>query len=413
MELLHVASLEKAREMLMDRSRDFVLKTERISVRDACGRVLAAAVRSGEDVPSFSRSTVDGYAVFAEDTHGATESIPAFLNVVEEIVMGKSPEKKIARGQCSYVPTGGMLPDGANAVVMVEQTELLDEATTAVYGTVAPGQNVIRKGEDVKKDAILLERGSRLSAPQLGVLAGAGVEQVEVFCPVRAVIFSTGDELIPPGQSVLPGQVYDINSYTLMAAGMEMGMEIVKVRSLPDRYDEIRAAVKDAMGRADIVLTSGGSSKGKKDMTSKIFEELASPGVFVHGLAVRPGKPTILATDDETGTILAGLPGHPSAALMIMEQTIGWYLRERMGIAEPVPVYAAITTNLANMPGRTSFQPVELFRENGALYARPILGKSGLISPMCRADGYIILERANEGVAKGEQVAVYRFAART
>lgn len=407
MELLHVYSLEEARALLSERAAAAPFGVERLGLAEAAGRVLAEDVTAAADIPAFARSTVDGYALRSADTHGCTESIPAFLDILEEIQIGRPAAHRVTPGTCAYVPTGGMLPEGADAVVMVEYCENLDERTVSVGAPAAAGENVIRAGEDIQAGRPLLPRGTRLGAAQIGALAAAGAAEVSVIKPPRVWVLSTGDELARPGQPLKPGQVYDINTRAVAAAAEKLGFAVTCTRALPDSYEEIRGAVREGMANADIVILSGGSSKGKKDMTGQILDELASPGVFVHGLAVKPGKPTILAWDKPSRTILAGLPGHPAAALMVFQQIFGWYWRQRAGERERPAAYAALETNLPGAGGKTTFYLVELLEGPEGLAARPILGKSGLITPMAVADGYIRIDRNREGLRQGTAVAVY------
>ena len=407
MELLHVYSLEEARALLLECTAAAPFGTEIIGLPEAAGRVLAEDITAAENIPAFARSTVDGYAVRSADTHGCTESIPVFLDILEEIQIGRAAARRVTPGACAYVPTGGMLPEGADAVVMVEYCENLDEGTVAVGSPAAAGQNVIQAGEDIRAGRPLLPRGTRLGGAQIGALAAAGVAEASVVKPPTVWVLSTGDELVRPGRPLKPGQVYDINTFALAAAAEKLGFAVTHTRALPDSYREIHGAVREGMAKADIVILSGGSSKGKKDMTGRILDELASPGVFVHGLAVKPGKPTILAWDEPSRTILAGLPGHPAAALMVFQQIFGWYWRQRTGERERPAAHAALETNLPGAGGKTTFCLVELLEGAEGLVARPILGKSGLITPMAVADGYIRIERNCEGLRQGATVAVY------
>ncbi len=407
MELLQVHTLEDARGMLLDCAAALPFGEELLPLDQCAGRVTARAVTAPEDIPAFPRSTVDGYAVRASETHGATESIPVFLDVLEEVSIGHPAKCRLTPGKCAYVPTGGMLPEGADAVVMVEYCEALDERTMAVGASVAAGQNVVQPGEDIAAGRVLLERGERLTAARIGALAAAGAACVPVVRPPVVRIVSTGDELVRPGLPLLPGQVYDINTHALSAAAKSLGFALEGTCTLPDEEGRLRACVREGMERANIVLLSGGSSKGKKDMTSRIFDGLARPGVFVHGLAVKPGKPTILAWDRDTRTLLAGLPGHPAAALIVFQQLFGWLWRERTGERERPLASAVLETNLPGAAGRTTFCPVELTEGEGGLTARPILGRSGLITPLARADGYIRIDRNCEGLRQGAAVAVY------
>ena len=409
MRLLQVDTLGQAREKLLTAAGSLEPETERVSLEDAAGRILAEDIRTREDIPAFRRSSVDGYAVCYRDTAGATESIPVFLEIVEEIQIGYPAKKKIVPGTCAYVPTGGMIPEGADAMVMVEYCELFDEKHVAICNSAAFGSFVVNVGEDAQAGELLLKRGTRIGPAQAGVLAAAGVDPVSVYVPWRVTILSTGDELIPVGQRPGPGQVRDINTWALQAYVQECGMKTVKMAALADDEKLLGESVREALPASDLILISGGSSQGKKDKTNDILDEVSQGGVFTHGLALKPGKPTILGFDGRTETLLAGLPGHPVAALTVFQLLVAWLWREKTGQIQPVQTTARMKTNLASAPGKTTCLLVRLNWENDGYAAEPILGKSGLITTMAQADGYVMVDLNREGLKNGEQVPVYRF----
>lgn len=292
-------------------------------------------------------------------------------------------------------------------MVMVEYTEMLDKVTVAVNESVPVGASIVHRGDDAGIGDVLLRRGTVLGAAQIGTLAACGIAEVPVICPLKVWILSTGDELVVPGMPLERGQVYDINTYALAGAAKKMGLQVIGTAHLEDDHDVIREACRKAMAEADLVLTSGGSSKGKKDMTAVILDELCTPGVFVHGLAVKPGKPTILSVDENTQTLMAGLPGHPAAALMVFCEIIGWFWRELTGQEEKILTMAPMEENLPGAPGKTTCQLVQLVATDQGPVVRPVFGRSGLITPMTRADGYIRIGRNAEGLKKGEMTTVY------
>lgn len=408
MKLLKVDVLAKAREKLLEHVEDCLFETEQVGLRDALSRVLAKPVLAGEAIPPFRRSSVDGYAVRCADVGGASESVPAFLKVIGEVCLGESTPLAVGPGQCVYVPTGGMLPAGADAMVMVEYCEAFSAAEIAVYTSVAAGAGVVQAGEDMKEGEAVLPAGRRLRPQDIGALAALGKTEICVYRPWRVTILSTGDELIEPSVKPKPGQIRDINTYGLCAQAEQEGMKITACHIVPDVREELEKRIAEAKETSDLIVISGGSSQGKKDMTAEVVEELSSDGVFTHGLAMKPGKPTILGYDRESHTILAGLPGHPAAAMMVFEEVLLWFYRERTGQTGRIPVTATIETNVAGAPGRRTCQMVRLDRNDaGEVKAIPIFGKSGMITTLTKADGYLIMEENQEGLKAGEVVFVH------
>ena len=409
MEFLKVDSVQAAREKLLGSTGAWLGAREHVPLQLAPGRILAEDVFAGEDVPAFRRSTVDGYAVCSADTAAAGEGVPAFLSVAGQVEMGCAAHFSIAGGQCAEVATGGMLPGGADAVLMVEYTEPFGEGGIAVYGSVSNGENVVQIGDDAQANSLLLRRGKRILPKDIGALVAVGVTQLSVYRKPRLSIISTGDELIEPGRAPLPGQVRDINTGALTALAQGNGLEVASTAVLPDDEHALEAAIREAIRHSDIVAVSGGSSQGKKDMTRALFDKVAAPGVFTHGLAVKPGKPTILGCDDATRTVLVGLPGHPVAALMMFELLVVWLLREVTGCPPPPGIPARLTCNVAGAPGKLSCWPVQLTWDGECYTARPIFGKSGLITTLASADGYFTSERDTEGLSAWQTVLVHLF----
>ena len=407
MKLWKVDTLQAAREKLLAAASAKPPEREKVSVAHSIGRILAADLGSTEEIPGFRRSTVDGYAVAAADTQGVTESVPVFLDIVEEIRMGTAPVHRLHPGQTAYVPTGGMLPEGADAVVMVEYCEKFTEHSIAVYDALSPGRNVVAAGEDIAAGQVFLTGGTRIRAQEVGALSAAGVDRPEVFRPWRITIISTGDELVDAADVPKPGQVRDVNTYALSAAACQCGFEVVETTVIKDAEAKLQQVVAAAMQTSDVVVVSGGSSQGEKDHTAQVLDRLASPGVFTHGIALKPGKPTILGYDEESGTVLAGLPGHPVAALLTFELLLGWLYRRLTGQRDPETIPAAITENVPAAGGKTTCLPVKLKRCGSGRYtAEPVFGKSGLITSLTKADGYMMMDVNQEGLKAGERVQV-------
>lgn len=407
MDLLKVDTLESARKKLLERFGGKPLATRCIPIEQALGRTLAEDLISKESVPSFRRSTVDGFAVKAKDTYGATENMPVLLDILEDVPMGFPAVTTISNGCCAYVPTGGMIPEGADAMVMLEYTEMFDSQSIAVYSPVSTGKNVVHIGEDMPESTLFLKAGTVIGAGEIGTMAAAGVTDVHVYVPYRISIISTGDELVEIHRKPHAGQVRDINTHVLKALSEKYGYEINDISVLKDDEDIIREKLRENMQSSHIIVISGGSSKGRKDMTARLINEVASPGVFVQGLALKPGKPTILGYDKENAALFAGLPGHPVAAMAVFELLIGWLLKKRMYHPEPFTLSARMETNFASAPGKTTYLLVKLLQADDGLIARPILGKSGLITTMTQADGYTLVDLNKEGLNAGEEIQVH------
>ena len=414
MKLLKVDTIEEAREKLIRCVKPWPLKTENITLAaiaimsGSAARVLAGDLHASSGIPGFRRATVDGYAVLAQDTAAAGESIPVFLKQAGTVQMGKPAGFSIKSGECAYVPTGGMLPEGADAVVMVEYCEAA-AGNIAVYDAAAAGAGMAEAGEDVKKGGLLLRRGALIRPQEAGALAAAGITKVPVFVPPKLFIISTGDELVPPDQEPGPGEIRDINTSALRALASKRGYQVVMSRVLTDDEEHLKTTVAEAMGSSDVVIISGGSSQGEKDMTAAIIDGEAEPGVFTHGLALKPGKPTILGWDEESKTLLAGLPGHPVSAMLVFELLLGWLVDRLFGRAPPFPIPALLSCNVPGSPGKTVCQPVILKYNENACYAEPVFGKSGMITTLTQADGYFIINLNREGINKGENVLVHLF----
>ena len=409
MELLKVDTLEAAREKLLTAVGENWITSKFVSLNEALDCVLAEDIYGKVNIPDFRRSMVDGYAVIAKDTMGAGESLPVFLKVIGDVGMGETADCIITPGTCAYVPTGGMIPDGADACVMVEYCEHFDSEEIAVYQATSVGRHVVDIGEDSKKGELLFKKGTKLRPQEIGALSAEGFTEVKVFAPVKISIISTGDELVAPGGNISKGQIFDINTSALSALSVKHGFEVVSTATVKDQYELLKEAIVQAKEESDLVVVSGGSSKGKKDMTALLIDELANPGVFTHGLALKPGKPTILGADTESRTLMVGLPGHPVAAMAVFEMMLVWLKRKLTCESEKGLVPAVLSGNVPGAPGRQTLLFVELEQSEDGYIAKPIFGKSGLMSTMTRADGYTTIEMLQEGLKSGEKVWVHTF----
>lgn len=382
------------------------VRVERIATADALGRVLAEQLTSPQDLPEFPRSTVDGYAVAAADTYGATPGLPAFLTVVGEVPMGQAAALSIGPGEAALVHTGGMIPPGADAVVMIENTQRVDANNIEVFQPVAEGQSVVQVGEDIRCGQPILAPGHRLRPQDIGGLLALGITVIAVAAPPVVGILSTGDEVVPPDQPTQPGQVRDINSYSLAALAERAGARAIRYGIIPDQRDALEAAAKRAVQECDIVVFSAGSSVSYRDMTADVINELGAPGVLVHGVSVKPGKPTILAVCD--GKAVFGLPGNPVSAMVIFDLFITPAICALLGTSAPpqTKVSARLARNLASDTGREDYVQVRLEQRDGELWAVPVLGKSNLIYTLVNAGGVVKIPLDSNGVRAGEWVTV-------
>lgn len=384
--------------------------SEIVEIKRALGRVLAQAVTAPHPLPPFDRSTVDGYAVQAADTYGASQTLPAYLKLVGEVKMGAVAGIQLRAGQAAVVHTGGMIPDGADAVVMLEDSQHSAEDEIEVVKPVAIGQNVLQTGEDVNTGDEVLAAGSRLRPQEIGGLVALGMTQIPVVQQPRVGILSTGDEVVSPHSQPGPGQVRDINSYTLAALATRLGGRPILHGIIPDRYDELLSAVSAAYAEDDIIVITAGSSVSERDMTATVIGELGEPGVLVHGVSIKPGKPTILAVVD--GKPVIGLPGNPVSALIIAGLFLPPLLCRLMGVAPNLrqpATHAKLTINVASEAGREDYLPVRLITSDDGILAEPVFGRSNLIFTLVRADGLVRIPPESTGLAAGSHVRVDLF----
>ncbi len=379
---------------------------ETVGLDRALGRVLAREIRAAQFVPGFDRSTVDGYALRGADTFGCSESIPALLTCEGAVEMGKEPAFAVGPYQCAAIPTGGALPEGADAVQMVEHTEDYGGGEIGIVKSVPPGANLIFKGDDVKPGDLVLPKGRRLEPQDVGALAALGVTQVPVVPRLRMGLISTGDELVPPEQDPGPGQVRDVNGPLVAALLAQAGAEAVPLGIVPDREELLREAMEKALETCDCVVLSGGSSVGEKDAACRVMASLGE--VLCHGVAMKPGKPTLLGKAG--GKPILGLPGHPVAALFTAKLFLIPLLARLEGRtwAERT-VSARLAQTVPANHGRAQYTGVTLEEKPDGLWAVPIWGKSGLITTLAGADGFFCVPRDREGIPAGESVEVSLF----
>ena len=380
---------------------------EQVATAAALGRVVARAIQSPEALPAFSRSTVDGYAVHARDTYGASETLPAYFTLVGESPMGRAPDFVLASGQAALIHTGGMLPDGADAVVMLEYSQPSRPGEIELLRAVAPGENVLLAGEDVRVGEEVLPAGTLLRPAEIGGLMALGLTQVSVSRSPVVAVLSTGDELVPPAQIPAAGQVRDINSYTLSALIQKHGGQPRRFDLVPDSAGALRSALRTALDNSDLVVITAGSSASTRDLTAAVIAEMGEPGVLVHGVNVKPGKPTILAVCD--GIPVIGLPGNPVSALVIAGLFVVPVLERLLGLpaGRPRPALPArLSVNIPSQAGREDYVPVRLNPSDSGLAAEPVFYKSNLIFNLARADGLVCIPADATGLPAGAEVEV-------
>ena len=402
MKFLKLDDIENVHEKITNSDGRISSKTTIVPIENAHYKELACDIISSDNVPNFVRSTVDGYAVKSSDVNTASDINPIFLTKIQDIEIGQATDFEIANNQCAAIPTGAMLPKGADAALMIEYTEKFSDDNIAIYKGCAVGENIVTVGEDVLKGDVVLKKGTLLKPKDIGVLAALGIANVLVYAPLTVTIISTGDELVPIDEPNLPfGKVRDINTYALQAQMLERDFIIDSTIVIKDQEELLKQALEKSKKTSDIVLVSGGSSKGEKDISAKIINMVANPGVCTHGLAISPGKPTIIGKDSTTNTLFVGLPGHPKAAMLVLEALLGNYHK--------IKIPATLTVNVAGALGKRTFLPCVVDNLDTYCVVTPILGKSGLIATLSAANGYFIIPRDTEGLYKGDIVWVYMF----
>jgi molybdopterin molybdotransferase len=367
---------------------------------------------ASEDLPERARSTVDGYAVQAADSFGASDSIPALFTVVGAVEMGALSDLLIGSGQSAYIPTGGFLPSGADAVVMVEYTNRVDQASIEVTRPVTSGANVLSQGEDVETGEVIVSAGEPLRPQDLGLLAALGINSVCVYRQAKVAVISTGDEVVPIDRKPKPGQIRDANGYSISALVRAAGAIPIPFEIVPDDAGMLRTTLADALAQTDVVVLSGGSSVGMRDLMVEVVSVFPGAEVLAHGIAIRPGKPTLLARYGEKA--IFGLPGHPVSALIVAMIFLSPFLRYIQGCSlEKGPLgnhtRATLAVSMHSTIGMEDYIRVRLERTaDGDYVARPVFGKSSMLSTMARANGVIVVPAQAEGLVEGAAVDVIR-----
>lgn len=404
-EFFKVTDLEDVFELIRQFPR---MGAEEIPLTDAHGRVLADDLVSEFDLPDFSRSIVDGYAVQGSSTFGASDGNPAFLTVVGAIDMGKPPGFTIGSGQAAKIPTGAMLPEGADTVVMIEHTDAIDDTTIEAFRSVAPGQNIVGIGEDFQKGERILPCGFKIRPQEAGLLAALGIQTVRVYKRPLIGIISTGDEIVPLDQTPDLGQIRDTNTYTLSGLIKEFGGVPVPYGIVKDNFDALYETAARGIEECDMLLVSGGSSVGTRDFTIEVISAFSDADVLVHGISISPGKPTILAKVKDKP--FWGLPGHVVSAMIVFSQVVRPFIEKACGLQprtlKQLTIKARLNRNISSAQGRVDYIRVRLLHKDEDVWVEPILGKSALINTMVKADGLIEVGRNIEGLDQGTTVEV-------
>jgi len=403
-----LVSFDEAKQIISENFSPKPVGKEAISLEHALNRVLAEDIVAPIDVPPFDRSTVDGYAVRAQDTFGADEDSPVTLKLCGRIKIGEPPKITIKRGTTAEIVTGAVLPLGADAVVMLENT-VEKEGIVMVHTSVSKGENVMQAGSDIGKGETVLRKGQSLTAHEIGVLAALGITKVTAYKRPRVAIISTGAEIIEPGKPLAMGKIYDINAHALSAAVLECGGEPLNLGIVEDESHKIEEALEKALGTADLVVTSGGVSVGPTDVIPKVLNTMGEPGVIVHGIAIKPGKPATMAVID--GKPVFSLPGNPASALLVFHLFVRPVLFGMAGrpMEQLKTLRALAATRMFAARGRRTFVTVRLTKdETGKLVASPVpSGLSGAITTLSKADGFIEIREDQQFIDEGEEVVVH------
>jgi molybdenum cofactor synthesis domain-containing protein len=403
-------SFDEARQLLKQNFSAKPIGTEKVSISEAHNRVLAQNVGSPLNIPPFSRSTVDGYAVKAADTFGASEDKPVFLRFCGHVAIGESSSIVVEKGLAAEIVTGAPLPDGADSVVMVEQTNQQGNKVL-VHRPVSIGENIMAAGSDIRKNEIVLKKGRVLGSREIGVLAAIGLTEVTIFRRPKVAVLSTGAEIVEPGEPLLPGKIYDINARTLGAAVLEAGGEPINLGIISDKKDKLKKALEKALDSADAVITSGGVSVGPKDFTPQVVDTLGKPGVIISGVAVKPGKPLTIAVVD--GKPVFSLPGNPTSSLFMFNVFVRPILVKLAGRPEEMlpRVKAVAAQKMFPARGRRTFVMVNLtFDKTRTLFVSPVpTGLSGAITTLAKADGFVEISEKQQFVDAGTEIDVYLF----
>ncbi len=407
MDFFNVKKLDEVKEILKSEFDEFQIKEESVSLENLVGRIISRDIVSNVSIPDFNRSTVDGYGVRLRDLVGASESNPAVLDIAGSVDMGSISEQVLKSNETLYIPTGAHVPDEFDGVVMIEHTEVIDDELF-IYRPISNNENMVLKGDDVSEGQVCIEAGTIIKANHVAIIAALNYKEVFVYEKIKVSIVSTGDELVEVGSDYKRGQIIDTNAYTIGSVLNNMGCEIVSSCIVKDKYEIVKEALVNGIRTSDIVIFSGGSSVGKLDFTSDVINEMGNPGVLVHGIAIKPGKPTIIGKVEDK--IVFGLPGHPASCLISLKTVVEEFIKDKLKIIDnekPIVCKSGFQVNLNN--GRDNYYMVKLKLTDGEYIAEAIRGTSGMVSLFSLADGYIKVPMEKEGLYMGEKLQVHLF----
>jgi molybdopterin molybdotransferase len=407
MKFFRIVSAAALRETIRETFGAFRLSAETVPLRSAASRVLASDMISPEDAPAFDRSQVDGYALPSASTTGATESIPSVFRLAGRVKMGEAATVTADTVSCIYVPTGAMMPGGADCAAKIEDCEELPDGMIAVFRPHSPGENVLRRGDDCREGMLVLAKGSVLFPRRIAPLAALGFMEIPVVRKPRYAVVSTGDEIVPEGIPPAPGQIRDSNAPSLAAMTEAMGGEISGFSRSNDDENSLLQVLREAVESSDCVLVSGGSSVGERDHVRRVIGELPGSRILAHGVGLKPGKPAIVASLPG-GKAVFGLPGHPASSAAVFLALVGAYHESVTGQTEAPArtVRARLDGSLRSSAGMETWQPCTLSEQNSELIATPLFGRSGSVTLFSRADGFLVLPPEVEGLENGADVSV-------
>ncbi len=399
--MLKLKTVDEAKKIL---GKIRPMEIETIEVSESLDRFVAIDVISPEDLPSFEKTMMDGYAVKAEDTFEASEENPVFLNLIGEIRIGEIPKKEIKKGQAIQINTGAMIPQGADSIEMLEYVEMRGKRIK-IWKALTPGENVAKRGEDIKKGEVLLARGHRIRPQDIGALSGLGITKIKVFKRPKVAIIPTGDELVRPSKRPESGQIRDMNTYSLSAQIEKCGVEPIPFEIIKDNHRILKEKIEEALSKADMVLISGGSSVGAYDLTLKVMNSLTQGKVLIQGVAIKPGKPTIIAKVKEK--VIFGLPGNPVSVMIVFRKIVEPTILAMMNAKEKIRIVnAKLARTVTSSTGREEFIRVQLKENEGKLIALPLHRGSANIVSLVKADGLLKIPRLSEGIEKGQMVEI-------
>ena len=402
-----VKSIDETIDIIKNNFNNYPLNTIKIKLEDALNYVNAKDIFAREDIPHFNRSIVDGYAVDFESVKLASSTSPVILKYIGEVLMGKKALKEVTKDSTVYVPTGGVLPVGANSVQMIEHTEELGD-DIFINKPVSKWENVFLKGSDISKDSLVLKKNTLITPLVIGALKSLGIQDILVFEKLKATVISTGDELVKDKEILEVGEIRDINTYTISNFLKNKNVEIKKTVMIYDDFKKYKEEIIKGLTNTDIVFSSGGSSVGDKDYTYRILESIGAE-ILVHGINIKPGKPTIIAKYNDK--LFLGLPGQPTSAYFVLNTFINEIISTIYNLENilPLPYFMAkLDTNISSPTGRRMYQLVKISKKNNELIATPLFAKSGMINSLKEANGYTIIPDSLEGIMSGEMIKVYR-----